>query len=170
MSSRNLGSGSSLLGRYGDGGDGNRPERLRWVILFNNSGSTMFIPENTAAERDAVYNNFPNKYKPDPAYGVTGNRRLYNNTAAIGNGPCWNNNSFSANYNTPAGCPSGYTNEGVVNQDNVNPNSQNGVTGIFHNSGVWMFYFEKDYGCSSGSFAKVSVRRCYKTASANGYV
>jgi hypothetical protein len=170
MSSRNLASGSSILGRYGGGGDANRPERLRWLILYNNSGSTMFIPENTAAERVSVYNNFPNKESLDPAYGVTANRKLYNNTATLGNGPCWNNNSNSANYLTPAACPAGWTDEGVVNQNSVNPNNQNGVTGVLHNNVGWMFYFERDYGCNSTSFAKVSVRRCSKTAAANGFV
>lgn len=170
MSSRNLANGGEILGRYGDGGDGNRPERLRWVILYNNSGSTMFIPENTSAERDSVYNNFPNKHKPDPAYGVTGNKRLYNNTAIMGNGPCWNNHSNNANYKTPSACPSGYTDEGVVNQNSTQPNNENGVTGVLHGDIPWMFYFEKDYGCSGNTLAKISVRRCYKTAAANGYV
>lgn len=170
MSSRDLANGGEILGRYGDGGDAQRPERLRWVIIYNNSGSTMFIPENTSAERDSVYNNFPNKHKPDPAYGVTGNKRLYNNTAIMGNGPCWNNHSNNANYKTPAACPSGYTDEGVVNQNSTQPNLENGVTGVLHGDIPWMFYFEKEYGCSGNTYAKISVRRCYKTAAANGYV
>src|SRR5210317_1340983 len=86
-----LANGSSMLVRYGPGGDGNRPERLRWMIIYNSSGSTMFIPENSAAERSAMWSYFPYRYNPDPAYGVTSTKKLYNNVAQIGNGPCWNN-------------------------------------------------------------------------------
>lgn len=164
-----LSSGQTKLGRYGDGGDGNRPERSRWVILRNNTGSTMFIPENTSAERESVYAKWPSRYSADPAYGVTGNKRFYSNTAVMGNGPCWNNHSNSANYKTPSGCPSGYTDEGVVNQNSTRPNLENGVTGVLHGDIPWMFYFEKDYGCSGNTYAKISVRRCYRTATQLGY-
>lgn len=160
----------SILGRYGPGGDSARPERLRWVRLYNNSGSSMFIPERTQNERTSVYYNFPQKDRPDPAYGYTPYRRLYNNTAVMGNGPCWNWNSNSANYRSPPGCPGGYAQEGVTNTNNVNPNNQWGRAGVHHFDGAWMFFFEKAYGCNSNSFAKVSVRRCYRSASVNGYV
>jgi len=159
-----------MLVRYGPGGDGNRPERLRWMIIYNSSGSTMFIPENSAAERSAMWSYFPYRYNPDPAYGVTSTKKLYNNVAQIGNGPCWNNSSNSANYKTPGGCPSGYTDEGVANFNNLRPNYENGRTGVNHGDGAWMFYFDKDYGCSGTTYMKASIRYCTKTAAANGYV
>lgn len=170
MSSRNLSTGQSILGRYGPGGDNARRERIRWVRLFNNSGSTMFIPELTQAERNSVYYNFPQLDRPEPGYGVTSTRRIYNNTAIIGNGPCWNGNSNAANYRTPPGCPSGWADEGITNTNNVQPNNQFARNGVFHNDGSWMFYFEKGYGCFGNATAKVSVRKCYKTSAANGYV
>jgi hypothetical protein len=130
----------------------------------------MFIPERTAAERISVYNNFPQQNRAGNSYGVVGNRRIYNNTAVIGNGPCWNINSNAANYRTPGGCPGGWAEEGVTNTNNVNPNSQNGRAGVHHNDGAWMFFQDRPYGCPGGTFAKVSVRRCFIQATANGFV
>lgn len=162
----------SLLGRYGPGNDGNRRERGRWIVLQNNSAYDMFLGERTQGERTSIYDNFPQPkfregngnnlgYNPGPVYGYTPYRRLYNNRAQIGNGPCWNGNSNRANYRSPPGCEGGMSQEGITNTNNVNPLQQNARNGVHHFDGSWMFYFEKDYGCSGSSRAKVSVRRCY---------
>jgi|SaaInlV_125m_DNA_1040241.scaffolds.fasta_scaffold11760_4 hypothetical protein len=181
--SRVLPSGQRYLSRYGPGNDGNRPERYRWCIVYNTDSSNMFLGEQTAAERYSIWNEFQDsggrvygdgrQYNLGTStYGYTSTRRLYNNTAQIGNGPCWNWNSNSANYRTPANCPGGFSYEGRTNNNNVNPNNQNGRVGVFHYDGAWMFFMEKDYGCGGNAYMKVSVNRCYYngvTATSNGY-
>ncbi len=181
--SRTLPAGQRYLSRYGPGNDGNRPERYRWCIVYNTSSSNMFLGENSAAERYSIWNEFQDsggrvygdgrQYNTGTStYGYTSTRRLYNNTAQIGNGPCWNWNSNSANYRTPANCPGGFTREGRTNNNNVNPNNYNATTGVFHYNGAWMFFMEKDYGCGGNAYMKVSVNRCYYngvTATSNGY-
>ena len=169
MSSRSLSNGSSILGRYGPGSSAGLPERDRWTILYNDSGRTMFIPEKTQAERTAVYNNFPYKHRSGPSYGVTSTKKLYANTTGHGTGPCWTPHSNNASYTTPGGCPSGYTDEGVVNGNNLNAINANFQTGVNHGDIQWMFYFDNAYGCPSGYFAKYSIRYCTKTADALGY-
>ena len=165
MTSRDLANGASTLGRYGDGGDSNRPEWGRWVILYNNSGKTMFIPEKTSAERDSVYNHFPTKYGSGPAYGYSNN--LYDNTTAHATGPCWSP-YFGGSYNTPGGCPSGYTDGGVTNGTG-NALDYKYSTGVQHNTVPWMFYIENNYGCPSGWIGGYSIRYCYRTADSTGY-
>lgn len=172
MSSRNLVNGDSILGRYGTGNDSRSPEDGRWLILYNNTGKTMFIPENSAAEREAVYNHFPYAHRPDSGrgYGITSTKKLYNNTSGHGTGPCWSPHSNSAQYTTPGGCPSGYTDEGVANGNNLNAILSNGQTGVNHGNVQWMFYLDQRYGCPTGFFAKYSIRYCTKTAANVGFV
>jgi len=164
--------GYQALGRYGPGGDGNRPEWRRWIQFRNYTGLAVFIPDRSQAERTGAYNSYPHgSYSggnaTNGAYGTSFNRRLYRNTAIIGNGPCWNNNSNSANYRTPAGCPSGYSDAGVVYRNSVQPNSQSGRGGVQHGDVAWMWYFTKDYGCSGSAVAKISVRQCYRNNNYN---
>lgn len=186
--SRRVRSGTIVLGRYGPGNDGNRPERGRWMQVWNQRNYDAFFGERTANERYSIYNQSGNigalyaqgapqglyaNIFNQGVYGVTSNRRIYQNRSQIGNGPCWNWNSNAANYRTPPGCRSGTTYEGRTNQNNVNPNNQSGRTGVHHGDGQWMFYFEKDYGCNSNSFMKLSVNRCYLSyprANLTGYV
>lgn len=165
MSSRNIANGATILGRYGPGGNSGRPELNRWVYLYNSSGATMFIPENSAAEREAVYNNFPYRYTG--GYGVTGTSRFYVNKVTNATGPCWSP-YFAGSYITPAGCDSGYTDGGVVNGTG-NAIDYNGTPGILHGTIPWMFYFVAAYGCPSGFVAGYSVRYCYRTAGSVGY-
>lgn len=171
MTSRRLTTNTKLLGRYGTGDDSSRPEYGRWRMLIGSGSNDMFIPEKTSAEREAVYNNFPYKYGSGAAYGLTSLSLLFDNTVVFGTGPCWNN-GFAGTYNTPASCPSGFTQQGsVTNTPNINPNDWSGVSGIHQNDPGWLFYLEKDHGCTA-SFpdAGISVRYCSMTADEIGYV
>lgn len=161
-----------MLGRWGDGGVGNRPEYGRWRIIKGHSSLDMWVPEKTSAERDSVYNNFPTKYGTGPAYGIyvpsffglPVAHMLFDNTTRMGTGPCWNN-YFAGSYLTPAGCPSGFTEAGLINQKTVNPNLESGRTGVHHYDARWMFYIENGWGCSSSyPHAGISIRLCYMRA------
>lgn len=169
MSYRTLANGATLAGRYGDGGDSSRPDAGKWVWLYNSSGYTMFIPENTAAERDSVYNNFPYRdvNYSDFLYTIAGQNRYVRLNTAIGTGPCWSP-YFGGTYGTTASCPAGYTDlTGQANAEG-NPLDYSGAAGIPTNT-VWDFYWDNDYGCPSGYVAGVSSRRCYKVPDAIGY-
>ncbi len=170
MTSRRLTTNTKLLGRYGTGDDSSRPEYGRWRMLIGSGSNDMFIPEKTSAEREAVYNNFPYKYGSGSAYGLTSLSKLFDNAAVFGTGPCWND-GFAGTYNTPASCPSGFSDGGVINTANINPNVWSGVAGIHQNEAGWLFYLEKDSGCTA-SFpdAGVSIRYCSMTADEIGYV
>lgn len=172
MSYRNINNGTSILSKYGPGDSGSYPERGRWMIVVNNSGYTMFLPENTAGERNSIYSGFPNKIVGGH-YGIVS--KLYNNTARIGNGVCWSGAGNTGNYNDPPGCPSGWTTEGLV-QDSVtdpanqNPNSLSGRAGSPHENVFWMAWYALGYGCpGSHPYAKWSVRYCSISASSTGY-
>lgn len=176
MSSRNLVNGDTILGRYGSGNDSRSPELGRWLILYNNTGKTMFIPENSAAERESVYENFPYAYRADSGgrgYGVTSTKKLYNNVCTNGlqNGSgCSHPHTNQQVFVTPGACPSGYTDEGILYVHNANALNQNGQTGVKHGNVEWMFYIDQLYGCPSPFLAKYAARQCTRTAANLGFV
>ena len=145
---------------WGPAGDGTRPHANRYMKVVNASGKDLFLPENTAAEKNSVFNYLS-------ASGVTVKRgqyfvgsTLYNNKAEIGTGPCWIGNSNSAAYNAPPACDAGWTTGSLVSANNVNPNTYNGNASILHGTAAWMFYQVYGWGCGSGAIAKVQVRYC----------
>lgn len=168
---------------YGDGGvDFNRPVLGRWCLFRISAPGALdsFIPQNSAAERDSVYNTAagPNSWLSwigqygaivgtPPAGGDL--YRLYNNVGNIGNGPCWvGNGAFnSGNYITPPACPGSFpASEGVFNgignpldytQDATIKNSNDTA------SVLWCFWQTYDYGCGAGNTGKFSVRKCYRS-------
>lgn len=173
MSYRNISNGTSLLNRYGPGGNGSYPELNRWMIAVNNSGLTMFLPENSAGERQSIYNGFPNRITGGH-YGNGGDSRLYNNRARVGNGPCWTGPGNTGNYNDPGGCPGGYTDggfaDGSVGSPGQNPNAFAGAGGNPHANVFWMAWYALGYGCPGNApYAKWRVRYCYIQASGTGY-
>lgn len=159
-----LANGASRIARYGPGGQSDRPEYNRWVYLTNPSGLTMFLPENSEAERNAIYNNFPYKTQYVRGYGTTGTGgvRLWQNSNAIGTGPCWST-FFGGTYATPAACASGFTQEGSVVNAYTNPLSYTGLTTQHTNVG-WQFYLQYRYGCPDTFRMGASTRYCYRTA------
>jgi hypothetical protein len=172
MAYRNISNGTSLLNRYGPGDSNSYPERGRWMIVVNNSGLTMFLPENSQAERTAIYNNFPNRIVGGH-YGIAS--RLYNNTARVGNGACWTGPGNTGNYNDPPGCPGGWTDAGTVegsvtDPGNQNPNSLVGRAGNPHANPFWMAWYALGYGCPGNApYAKWRARYCQIAASGTGY-
>lgn len=171
MAYRNISNGTSLLSRYGPGDSGSYPESGRWMIVVNNSGYTMFLPENSAGERNSIYSGFPNRIVGGH-YGTAS--RLYNNTARIGNGPCWSGPGNTGNYNDPPGCPGGYTDagfaDGSVSTPGENPISYNGAGGVPHGNPFWMSWYALGYGCPGNfPYAKWRVRYCQIAASDTGY-
>lgn len=172
MSGRRIGKNVTMLGRWGDGGKAGRPEWGRWRIIKGHSSLDMWVPEKSSAERDSVYNNFPIKYGSGPAYGkyypsiygLPSRKYLYDNTTRMGTGPCWNN-YFAGSYLTPAGCPSGFTDDGVTNSRTVNPNLEYNRTGVHHYDQRWMFFIENGWGCTTSyPHAGISVRLCRMNA------
>lgn len=163
----NNGQSSSAL-RWGPGGVSNRPELNRWMKVINSSGLDIFLPDNSGAERNAVFNNLPGNVSGVTVrkgqYGV--GSVLYNNTARIGTGPCWQPNSNPASYQNPAGCPSGFTagggggDSGFADVNSTNTITFNGQAGIPHNNATWMAWYALGYGCPSGFVAKWRVRYC----------
>ena len=155
----NNGTSTAVLD-WGPGGDTRRPQMNRYMKLTNSTGKDMFLPENSAAEKLAVYNSLSvsgvTKLKGQYYVGST----LYNNTAAIGTGPCWFGNSNSAAYVDPPACPSGFTTGTTADANNVNANDYIGNTSILHGNVSWMSFQYLNYGCSSGVYAKFRVRYC----------
>lgn len=192
----NLPAGKKLMGKYGPGTDGNRPKVGKACIVTNNRSKTMFIPDNSTAERTSVYNSSFSDRGSGASYLINyGNyARLYSNTSTMGNGPCWNGNNGDLNYKTPAACPSGYTSEinpnindgyarhsfsGNTKSPTSNPNAWKnhdiGANAIHHQNPSWVFYNDRDYGCGTNySIGRISIRYCYKQISTtndynNGY-
>lgn len=159
MARVNNGTTSDVLD-WGPGGYTRIPNRSRYMKVSNSAGADLFLPDATAAERLSVYNNLNRPsitvFKGQYYSGST----LYRNTGAIGTGPCWYGGSYSATYNTPAACASGYSDGGVNNEDNVNPNNYVNDGTIRHTNAAWMFFQIFDYGCPPDATAKISVRYC----------
>lgn len=168
MSSLQLNANFWAMGNYGPGGPAARPQLNRWVVFQGIANAAMFIPQNSAAERLSVYNSNAFQTRRTGQYTLdvgSGNNRyqLYQNNAAIGNGPCWigltgGNNS---NYNTPPGCGAGLTDGGVDNEKPINPNDYANQATIQHNAAGWTFYQNKGYGCATGNSTGISNRWCF---------
>lgn len=144
-----LNNGTSAVYDFGPGGYARIPFRTRFIKIFNNTGSDMFIPDNSTAEKQSVYNSFsvPNAPKYFGQYAV-GNT-LYDNRSAIGTGPCWYGTP-AGSYQTPAGCPSGFSQESLLNNSFTNANLYKNYATIEHNNVGWMAFQEWDYGCVVG--------------------
>lgn len=147
-----LNNGSSAVYDFGPGGYARIPLRNRFIKIFNNTGYDMFIPDNSTAEKLSVYNNFsvPGATKLFGQYAVGNN--LFNNRSAIGTGPCWNGTP-GGSYQTPAACPSGFTQTELVNNAMTNANLFRFWANNEHNTSNrngWMAFQEWDYGCTVG--------------------
>lgn len=160
-----LNNGNGLYGQdYGPGGDVNRPIINRFISIYNATGADMFIPDNSAAERVSVYNyvgNVPGVTAKKGRYWAS--PYLYQSTAIMGipgGSPCWSPRTPGAIYRTPAGCPSGFNDIGVTNQQNVNPNTYRYDGTVRHGTLAWEFYQVLAYGCPTPFVANISVRRC----------
>ena len=85
----------------------------RGIQMYNNSGKDLFLPENSEAERNAVYRNRA------AGYGYSGHwvdsaGRLRRDQVAVGN-YCWNGppNTAVDAQPTPPACESAFTDGGV---------------------------------------------------------
>lgn len=118
----------------------------------------MFIPDNSAAEKQSVYYNFnvPNATKLFGQY-VIGNT-LYNNRSAIGPGPCWFGTP-QGGFNTPGGCPSGFSQTMILDNAFCNANLYRNDPNHYHRDVdtygqsqlvPWAAFQEWDYGCTVG--------------------
>lgn len=132
-------------------------EEGRWVKFYNGSGADQFVPDNSTAEQNSAYASAPLTMRKGD-YGDSG--YVYNNTAGFGTGPCWYGNSNSASYTTPGGCPSGFSDAGVVNGNNGNCNSFSGTGGSPHGNAFHMGYYVLKYGCPANTYHKISIRYC----------
>ena len=155
------GTTSSLLD-WGPGGASNIPFSNTYMKIANSTGYDLFLPDNSTAEKQAVFNNFsvPNATKYVGQYGDSG--ILYNNTANITSvGPCWT--PFIPGYvpyPTSPSCPSGYTDAGDQ-YANGNPNNYEAYPSILPSDLLWQAYQYLQYGCPSGYNSRFSVRQCY---------
>lgn len=132
-------------------------EEGRWVKFKNTTGVDHFIPDANTTEQQSSYASAPvTKYKGD--YGNGG--YVYNNTAGFGTGPCWTPNSNSASYTTPGGCPSGWSDAGVVNANNGNCNDYRYTGGDPHGNAFHMGFYILKYGCNGSYKHKISIRYC----------
>tara|TARA_R100000231_G_scaffold35321_2_gene31277 strand:+ start:319 stop:837 length:519 start_codon:yes stop_codon:yes gene_type:complete len=170
MSLYRLQDGNSYTFRMGAGTDGNnRPEIGRWMKISNNNALDMMIPQNSEAERNAVYANMGVGgvgASVNVVYGQYGvGSTLYNNTsnmATVSGFPCWgaSGGTPAATYATPPLCPSGFNDQGVTNTRNAATSQTPGQTGVNHNDQPWMFYQYANYICPAGFVANISVRVC----------
>ena len=100
----------------------------RGIQITNNTGKDLFLPDNSEAERNAVYRN------RGAGYGFTGNwvdsaGRLRRDQVAVGI-YCWSGPNFNFSLDpqpTPPACESAYTDGGVYATNAVMPVYDDGV-------------------------------------------
>lgn len=152
---------------FGPGGVTNRPLSSRYMKIQNNTAPDLFYPDATAPERLSVYNNLnvPGVVVYKGRYPVS--TTLHDPKARMGlpgGSPCWSPGvpdvSAATGFRVPAGCASGFTDEGVTNTANQNPNLENRDGVVYHGNQAWEFYQALAYGCPAPFVANISVRRC----------
>lgn len=168
--------GSTGIYDYGPGDSPRRPHYNRYIKITNSTGYNMFLPDNSAGEKQSVFNNIlsvPGVSGRGPGNHYYSGSYVYQNPSVIGNGPCWCPNA-GGSYNNPAGCPSGFTQEIAAVDATGNPNSQSGVANINHptaitdgygnvsgyNNGLWVAFQALNYGCPSGCVGRFRTRIC----------
>jgi hypothetical protein len=158
-----LANGSKISVNYGAGDSGSRPLHGKAIRIGNSTGNTLFLPDNSAAEKASMYNNFPKT-------GITGDKGeyLYNDgstdyvvslTVSLGGeGYCYSPSAPGAG--APPSCPAGWTDAGAI-YGQGNPNTYSGDGTIRFGDVGWNFYQSQAYGCSGGYVFGMGVRRCY---------
>lgn len=132
------------------------------LITNNRTDYDLFIPTNTVEEKAAFYNYVGQTSDIEVLYGqYIYDNYLWNNTAAIGTGPCWNS-SGNGSYLTPPSTPLGFVEESIEQED-CTPYIWSDDNDIVHHSDVgWLFFMSMHWGCSAPGYTwqKASVRKC----------
>lgn len=109
------GSGTSYSGHIGGSGVTCYTQRERAIKFTNNASNALFIPLNTQAERSSVFYNISLNCSVDRDYSQylsTDKNTMWRGKFSGGNW-CWGGGLGNDN-NSPAGCDSGWTDNGVL--------------------------------------------------------
>jgi hypothetical protein len=151
---------------YGAGGNAQFPQAGRWLKIYNATGADMFVPDNSTAEKNSTYNYVGNISGVTTWKGHAGDSSytyyyMAQYTLYDGAYVCWSYARQPGSWNTPDGCPGGWTDAGVVNTVD-NPNFYYGNGTLNNSNAAWMCYQVWGWGCGGSYYMPCSARICRK--------
>ena len=146
----------------------------RGIQMFNSSGKDLFLPDNSEAERNAVYRSRAtiSSYTGD---WVDSAGRLRRDQVATGN-YCWSGPNFNFSVDpqpNPPACPSGYSDGGVYATNDAMPVYPDGLGKTYrppHDGTVPVSAWQANYGELDVTIAGATRNAVYMCQSlAQGY-